>query len=96
MDTQAVVHAGQTISAAGTFARDLANGVNHAEFAASLVAASLEKPDVLLGMAFLGCALGAGTWIGWELTKFCWFIVASLSGLTSERRAATSRRESPN
>jgi len=74
-----VVHqAVGTIQSATAVAGQVLNGMSPSDFAASLLAASLERADVLLAMVFLGGALGAGCWIGWELSKFLFGVIRSV------------------
>ncbi len=81
------------VKSATAIAGQVLNGMSPSDFAASLMAASLERADVLLAMVFLGGAIGAGCWIGWELAKFSFGLIKSAIKLSTGRSNAQQKRQ---
>jgi hypothetical protein len=51
----------------------------------SIASEAVDKTDLLVGLTFVGAALGAGIWIGLEVTRFLMTIVRSAGSLARQR-----------
>ena len=89
---EAANQAATTVQSAAALTGQVLHGVSPSDFAASLMAASLDRADVLLAMAFLGGAIGAGCWIGWELAKFVFGILGSMGRMALGKQSSVAER----
>lgn len=80
----AIALAGQVISAS-------VHGDLLTQIVQGLTTESPGRADLLFALVFVGCALGAGAWIGWEIARFVARLPASLWRTSRAQRASNAR-----
>lgn len=72
---------GTSMEQAQTIARSSLDGTVVSQVIAAVTNAGADRNDTVFALVLIGLAIGAGGWIGWEISRFAWTLLRNTLSL---------------